>query len=105
MRTVNEQVKKAGYYYIGHFGRGNLQIDFTNCRIAICFENQHKIFDLLLKIFDVDSEDGVYLQSIEGKYCRVILDDNFKIQALQHIVKDDNVILIDELNNKKENKK
>lgn len=101
MRTINEQVKKAGYYYIGHFGSGQLQIDCNNCRIVIGFQNQHKIYDLLYKIFDIDSEDGIYLQSIEGKYCRIIVDSNFNVKALQHIIKDDNVVFLDELNKEK----
>lgn len=99
MKTINEQVREAGYFYVGHFGIGELQIDFNNCRITIPFEKQYKIFDLLADIFEIDSEDGVYLHSIKGKYCRIIVDDNFKIQALQHIVKDDNIIFIDNFQN------
>lgn len=104
MRTINEQVEEAGYYYIGHFGCGQLQIDCKNCRIVIGFQNQHKIFDLLYKIFDIDSEDGIYLHSIKGKYCRIIIDSNFNVKALQHITKDNNVIFLDELNKEEKRK-
>lgn len=94
-RVVNEQVKKAGFYYVGHYGVGELRIDFSNCRIVI--NNRRKIYDLLDKIFDIDCEDGVYLQDIEGKYCRIITDDTFTVIGIQHIIRDD-CIDVEELN-------
>lgn len=93
--VTNEQVKRAGFYYIGHFGAGELRIDFSACRIVI--RNQRKIYDLLYNIFEVDPENGVYFEDIKGKYCRLICDDEFNIIGIQHIIHD-YCIDIEELN-------
>lgn len=93
--VTNEQVKCAGFYYIGHFGVGELRIDFSACRIVI--RNQRKIYDLLYNIFEVDPENGVYFEDIKGKYCRLICDDKFKVIGIQHIIRD-YCIDIEELN-------
>lgn len=84
--VTNEQVKRAGFYYVGYFGVGELRIDFSNCCIVI--RNQRKINDLLYNIFDVDPENGVYFEDIKGKYCRLICDDKFEITGVQHIIRD-----------------
>lgn len=85
----NMVVTKAGYQYIGHFRRGQLQIVLESPHSG-CDVNPKDEFNLvkLFLVFGIDSEDGVMLESIKGKPCRVIFDDDGCPVMLQHIVED-----------------
>lgn len=87
----NMMVSNAGYFYIGHYRGGYLRIILVGGGLGVeATPNISKPFDMyeLFKVFDIDPEDGKYLQEIEGKYCRVLFDKDGKVAALQHLIKD-----------------
>lgn len=88
-KVMNMVVAKAGYKYIGHFRRGQLEIVLQSSH-AGCTVYPKDPFDFvnLFLVFDIDSEDGVMLESIKGKPCRVIFDEDGCAVKLQHIVQD-----------------
>jgi hypothetical protein len=85
----NMVVTKAGYEYIGHFRRGQLRIvlesPHSGCTV---YPKEEFEFVKLFLVFGIDSEDGVPMESIKHKPCRVIFDENGKAVRLQHIVED-----------------
>ena len=91
---TNMKVSRAGYFYIGHYRWAELRIILENNGIGVevnpKLSEQFDMFDLF-RVFDIDPEDGKYLQEIEGKYCRVIFGEGKRVAALQHLIKD-NVI-------------
>ena len=84
---INGKVSKAGYHFIGHYGVGELRITFENVSMTVK-QNQIKDLYKLFVIFDIDSEDGSYLQEIEGKYCRLEYDKEMYLIKVGHIVKE-----------------
>ena len=93
-KMVNKQVEKAGYYFIGHFCAGQLRIVFDDCQITIPIAARRLIANVLWEVFGIDSENGVYFETIKDKYCRVEVDEETdETVALWHIVKNQKVIL------------
>lgn len=93
-KMVNKQVEKAGYYFIGHFCVGQLRIMFNDCQIIVPIAARRLVADILWEVFDINSENGVYFETIKDKYCRVEIDEKTdKIVALWHIVKNQKVVL------------
>ena len=89
--TMNMKISNAGYFYVGHYRFGELRIILEGHGAGVEVNPKlSKNFDLfeLFEVFDVDPEDGKYLQEIEGKYCRVLFDEQRKVAALQHLTKD-----------------
>lgn len=91
-KTINMRVERAGYYYIGHYRWAELKIilECSGLAVVVCprlCSDEFSLFDLF-KVFDIDPEDGEYLQAIEGEYCRVIFNEKGKVTALQHLTKD-----------------
>lgn len=87
--TLNMVVTRAGYRYIGHFRRGQLEIvlQSPNSGCTVYPKDPFDFVNLFL-VFDIDSEDGVMLEAIKGKPCRVIFDEDGCAVKLQHIVND-----------------
>ena len=87
----NMKVSRAGCFYIGHYRWAELRIilesDGVGVEVNPKFSKQFNMYDLF-RVFDIDPEDGKYLQEIEGKYCRVIFDKDRRVAALQHLTKD-----------------
>lgn len=85
----NMVVTKAGYKYIGHFGRGFLEIVLENegCGVSITPKDEFKLYELF-KCFDIDAEDGKWLHDLEGKVCRVTFGEDRKVKMIQHILND-----------------
>lgn len=54
-------------------------------------------FYQLFDVFDIDCEDGANIEDIKGKYCRVLLDDNFNVIALCHIINDNRYVEVGDL--------
>ena len=81
----NKQVKRAGFSYIGHYDLSELVIYFDNCCVKL--SPTHKQLYKLFSIFDIESENRAYFEDITGKYCVVVYDED-KIVALEHLVKD-----------------
>lgn len=101
-KVRNMRVSNAGYFYIGHYRGGRLSIILEGGGLGVGVNPKlSKPFDIyeLFKVFDIDPEDGKYLQEIEGRYCRVLFDKDGKVAALQHLIKD-NIIWYVEGENK-----
>lgn len=95
-KISNMKVSRAGYFYIGHYRWAELRIILENDSVGV--EVNPKLSgecDMysLFRVFDIDPEDGKYLYEIEGKYCRVLFDENKRVTALQHLTKD-NIIWV-----------
>lgn len=88
--TRNMIVTCAGYQYIGHFHSGNLRIvlETPGCGCSVRPKDIFSLYELF-KVFDIDAEDGVMLESIQGKSCRVIFNEEGYPVMLQHIILDD----------------
>lgn len=87
----NMMASHAGYFYIGHYCHAELKIILVGGGFGVEVNLKlSKSFDMyeLFKVFDINPEDGKYLQEIEGKYCRVWFDKDRKVAALQHLTKD-----------------
>lgn len=96
-QTLNEEVIKAGFFYIGHFGCGFIKIRFNTAEIEIPWNNQSILSSILSVIFEIDAENGIFLDAIKGKYCRLLCDGIGNIIAIQHIVNNDRIIFIQDL--------
>ena len=79
-----KQVEKAGFKYFGHYDFGELVLYFNDC--GICLKPTEKQLYNLFSVFDIDSEDGAFLEDIIGKYC-IVVDDGNKVIALEHLNK------------------
>ena len=90
----NKQVEIARTRVCGHFHSIEIQLCFNDCIVTInpkrkWFSGDGKtmpFFDLF-DCFDIDCEDGADVESITGKYCRLLIEDCKPI-AIYHIVKD-----------------
>ena len=95
----NMNVVAAGYKYYGHFRKGELTIIFEGggCCCSVKPKDDFNLYNLF-KCFDIDCEDGKYVENIVGKYCRVHFDDKGYPIMIQHITKD-NITWIDKGDN------
>ena len=96
-QTLNEEVINAGLFYIGHFGCGFIKIRFNTAEIEIPWKNQSMLSSILSVIFEIDAENGIFLDAIKGKYCRLLCDGIGNIIAIQHIVNNDRIIFMQDL--------
>ena len=93
-KVVNKQVKHAGYYYIGHFMAGQLRICFDDCEIRISPKcDRLSLLELLEKVFEINTENGIWFESITGKYCRLIFAEDGSLLEIQHIVNPASVLV------------
>ena len=88
-RVYNMVVTRAGYRYVGHFRRGELLIvlEGQGSGITLYPKDEFNFVDLF-SVFGIDAEDGVMLNSLKGKHCRVVVDVNGRVKELVHIVCD-----------------
>ena len=96
-QTINEVVDNAGLFYIGHFGCGFIKIRFNSAEIEIPWNNQNILSSILSTIFEIDSENGIFLDAIKGKYCRLLCDGVGNIIAIQHIVDNNRIIYMKDI--------
>lgn len=85
----NMQVTHAGYKYVGHFRCGYLEIilESHGCGVSVNPEDTFSMYDLF-SVFDICPEDGVWLDKLVGRYCRVHFDKDGHVEKLQHLVYD-----------------
>ena len=82
LTPFNAKVTKAGYKYIGHYKYGVLTLQFENFMITI--NNKSNLKDLF-DVFEINCEDGAYLEDLTGKYCVAIMDDQQIVRYLTHL--------------------
>ena len=97
----NMQVTHAGYKYIGHFRCGYLEIVLENhgCGVSVNPKDTFSMYDLF-SVFGICAEDGVWLEKLVGKYCRVHFSKDGYVEKLQHIT-NDNIVWYSERGKKK----
>lgn len=85
----NMKVTQAGYKYYGHFRKGEKRIilESNGLGCSVVLKDEFSMVDLF-KVFDIDPEDGVMLESLQGKYCRVHFDEQGMPIILQHLTRD-----------------
>ena len=86
----NKQVLKCGARFIGHFNIIENIVAFDNCSIVLPKKN---LYELLSNIFDINSEDGYFLEDLKGKYCRILIDEKGRVIGFKHITKDKSFML------------
>lgn len=111
-KTENKQVKRCITKCCGHLHSIEIVLEFDNCTIHInpkrnWFADKgvnklgHKEstmpFYELFDVFDIDCEDSGYFENFSGKYCRLISDEDDRLLAIQHITKDNIVVLLKDL--------
>ena len=109
----NRQVKKVGYRVVGHtheryiylfFGDGEVRINpnapwFVEKGFNKLGNKEYtQPIMQLFSVFGIDPENGVDIEELKGKYFRLHTDDKSdKIIALQHIVEDHIIVLVEDL--------
>ena len=84
-KTMNDEIKKCGLKYLGHYNRAYCEIVGTTWRLEIPMK---RIGEFTRLFPEISWEDGRFLEEIVGKYMRVTVDDDMTIYALHHIVRD-----------------
>lgn len=82
--NMNDEIKKAGIKYLGHYNKAYIEVVGTTWRLEI---PQNRLGEFTRLFPEINWEDGCFLEEIVGKYVRVTTDDEMKIYALHHIVK------------------
>lgn len=90
-KMINAKVVKAGYYFIGHFNAGGLRLLFNSFRVDVPFNRVGEVLD----VFEIECEDGVFFEELEGKLCQVQFD-NSKVIAISNILNSEKVYLIED---------
>jgi hypothetical protein len=82
----NYEVLSADYVYCAHYRYAEIRLLFENCCININPSHGNNLFNLydLFNVFGIDSEDGVGISKITGKYCRIVCNGD-KITEIRHI--------------------
>lgn len=83
-RTFNDEIKKAGIKYLGHYNKTYIEIIGSSWRIEV---PQRRLGEFTRLFPEINWEDGAFLEDITGIYIRVTYDDNMNIYSLHHIVK------------------
>lgn len=85
----NMKVTHAGYKYVGHFRVGYLEIILEShcCGVSINPKDTFTMYNLF-SVFDICAEDGVWIERLVGKYCRVHFDEKGCVTKLQHLTND-----------------
>ena len=102
IRLENTQIQRAGWKQIGHFGSGTLELVFNGGRVQI--HPCGAIDDLFGKVFGIDTENGVWFESLAGRYCRLMVDESNRIVGLKHIV-NEGWVNVNDLDRPREEKK
>lgn len=83
--NMNDEIKRIGLTFNGHFNTSQVKVEGTNWSIVI----PHNRVREFCKLFpDVDWENEEYLNVLVGRYIRVTFDDEMKVYCIHHIVKD-----------------
>lgn len=85
------QCTRAGYFYLGHYRSGFLEILLETDHSGVSFnpriDDTYSMFKLF-EVFGLNPEDGKYLNELIGRKCRVEFDKNRKVRRIYHITND-----------------
>ena len=90
LKVNNHKLIRAGFHFSGQHQNKCIKLLFDNFEIKIDVNNCD-VIQKVFNIFDKDPQNGMYLDDIKG-YCRVGIDDERYIQAIQHITNDKLII-------------
>lgn len=85
MKEVNRQIIRCGLYYLGHYGITTIKVYGEDFNFEIPLKRVRNFTDIFP---EVNWENGEFLETLGGKYIRLVLSDNDNIIGLRHIVKD-----------------
>lgn len=85
MSYINDEIKRIGIKFIGHYGKSELRVQGSNWYVVI---PQNRIGEFCQLFPDVDWESGEYLNVLEGRYVRITMDADNRVTFIKHIVKD-----------------
>ena len=81
----NTIIERCGMRYIAHYRRAKIKVYGDCWGITIPIDR----LDEFINIFpEMNWEDGLFLEDLNGKYIRIVYDLSFNIIALRHIIKD-----------------
>ena len=85
MREIeNFEIEKIGVLYTAHFNCVELRLYVRNFGVHIPF---NRVGEFCALFPDVDWEDGGFLEQLNGRYMRVIIDGGI-VKGFMHITKD-----------------
>ena len=95
LEKVNAIVSKAGLYWNGHYHLACVRLTFTlsnGCGVDAEFNPSHCNYRTLIDgVFGIDSEDGVYIDELNGKPCCCWLE-NRRLKYISNFMDDDKII-------------
>lgn len=97
LEKVNAIVSKAGLYWNGHYHLACVRLTFTLSNGGgVCAEFNPCDCDyrtLIDDVFGIDSENGVYIDELNGKPCCCWLE-NRRLKYISNFMDDDKIIEI-----------
>ena len=92
----NNLIRDVRIKTIAHFGNITcFEIMCNNVRAMGGYNNKKNIGYIIksfIEIFELEEEDGIYLESIKNIPCRLIFDDVYRCIGFGHFMKDDFVL-------------
>lgn len=91
MTLENVRVDKCGIFYIPHLRSSELRIEGSNFIFKIPLgQLESDDIEKIFLIFDLDKEDGHFIDEIEGKLCRLVSESEHphRRTGLMHILND-----------------
>ncbi len=83
-RTINDEIKKIGLKYCGHYDKSKIQLIGTAWSLDI---PQDRVGEFAKLFPDVDWENSEFVECLKGRYIRVTFDDDMNLYSLHHITK------------------
>ena len=76
------KIEKAGLYRFGHIGCTYVNVEISRKGLHWAFRMTVEQAESMLRVLDIDSEDGVYLhEALRGKFVTVIGDNEEMFRA------------------------
>ena len=96
LEKVNAIVSKAGLYWNGHYHLACVRLTFTlsnGCGVVAEFNPSDCNYRTLIDgVFGIDSENGVYIDELNGKPCCCWLDEKRRLKYISNFMDDDKII-------------
>lgn len=83
-RTMNDEIKKIGLKYCGHYDTSKIQVVGTTWSFDIPL---NRVGEFTRLFPDVDWENSAFIECLIGRYLRVTFDDGMELYSLHHITK------------------
>ena len=84
MEYKNYQVEKAGVFYNAHCNRMYARLQFRCFTLDFPIQSIPKLFG----VFEIDAENGAYLDEITSKYCRIGFLVDKRAVEIKNIIED-----------------